>query len=106
MGAMECRTPDPLYVLSIGGRYQVDDRAVRRVRQGLSHHQQAAMALYQEREDDFVKCKDEDGRVYYKARAPQMRDDEADAYRALWRALWDAGAVRCLEGREKSVEDL
>lgn len=106
VGAMECRTPDPLYVLDIGGRYQVDHRAVRRARLGLSLAQQAAMTQYEMREDDFVKCADEDGRAYYKPRAPEMRDDEADAYRALWRALWDAGALRRLEHRTKPVEGL
>lgn len=106
VGAMECRTPDPLYVLNIGGRYQVDHRAVRRARLGLSLSQQAAMTLYQERQDEYVKCEDEDGRAYWKARAPEMRDDEADAYRALWRALWDAGALRRLERQKKPVEDL
>lgn len=103
VGAMECRTPDPLYVLYIGGRYQVDHRAVRRARLSLSLRQQAAMTLYQEREDDYVKLVDEDGRAYYKPRAPEMRDDEADAYRALWRALWDAGALRRLAHRAKST---
>lgn len=97
VGAVECRSPDPVTVLTIGGRWQVTHRQLRTVRAGLPEAQQAQLTSYLLRDDVLVKDLDKDGREYYQAHAPTMDADEEAAFSALWRALRGSGVLDRLQ---------
>lgn len=96
VGAVECRSPDPVTVLTIGGRWQVTHRQLRAARAGLSDAQQEQLTCYLLRDDVLVKGLDKDGREHYQAHAPTMDQDEEAAFSALWRALRGSGVLERL----------
>lgn len=104
VGAVECRSPDPVTVLTIGGRWQVTHRQLRTARAGLPEAQQAQLVSYLLRDDVLVRGLDQDGREHYQAHAPTMDQDEEAAFSALWRALRGGGVLERLPNTRESSE--
>lgn len=96
VGQVECYSPDPLTLLNVGNRYEVNHRDVRAARAALSPPDREHVLAYLLREDELVKRQDEDGNWYWKPVPPPMRDEEAQAFRALWRLLAARGALHGL----------
>lgn len=93
LGRIECRSPDPLTVLNIGGRYEVGHRALRAARAALTGREQHAIRAYLLRPDEYRDAQDQDGRWYLRAIPPAMREEEEAAFRRLWYVLAEAGAL-------------
>lgn len=87
VGQVECRSLDPLTVLNVGGRYEVNHRQVRAARAALTPAEQGHLLAYLHRQDELVQRQDEDGRWYLRPVPPPMREEEERAFRALWRQL-------------------
>jgi hypothetical protein len=93
VGKVECRVPDPVSVLNVGGFWEVGNRHMRAARAALTEAQQGHVMAYLLRPDEYTEHTDEDGRRFWKPRPPAMRDDEASAFRALWRHLHRLGGL-------------
>lgn len=91
VGQVECYSPDPLTMLNVGGRYELNHRQVRAARALLIPAERGHLLAYLERQDELVRCQDEDGRWYFRPIPPPMRDEEEAAWRALWRVLAEHG---------------
>lgn len=104
VGHIECRSPDPLNILNVGNRYETNHRAVRAARRSLTRREQDAITDYLTREDELVRHQDEEGNWHWRAIAPPMRDEEAAAFRHLWRVLADSGSLTRFAPRPKPTD--
>ncbi|MGM9319809.1 hypothetical protein [Deinococcus aquaticus] len=104
VGAVECRSPDPVTVLRVGGHWQVTHRQLRAARAALPSGQQEQLTCYLLRDDVLVRGLDKDGREHYQAHMPTMEPEEEAAFSALWRALRGSGVLERLPNMREGFE--
>ena len=93
LGRIECRSPDPLTVLDIGGRYEINHRDLRAARRQLSEPEQVVVTAYLHRPSVYVESTGVDGSPFRREVPPPMTPEEELAYRHLWAVLAGMNAL-------------